>query len=99
VEALVGELLPIADDYVASLAAAVDTRPPSPPRHQRQEVRQQEVTAALVAYSLAIAGARPSKEMALREWRWRNGWFWGRRRTPAHGAWLRRAGVGDDLML
>ena len=34
VEALVGELLPIADDYVASLAAAVDTRPPSPPRHQ-----------------------------------------------------------------
>lgn len=59
--------------------------------------RQEEVTSALLSYSLAIAAARPSKDMALREWRWRNGWFLTRARTPLHAAWLRRAGCGDRL--
>jgi hypothetical protein len=52
----------------------------------------------LLAYSLAIREARPSKEMALREWQWRNGWLLAAGRTPLHLEWLRRAGVGEELL-
>lgn len=75
---------------------------PTTPRQQQEEdeegwqqQRRQRVTAALLSYSLAISSARPSKQMALREWRWRNGWLLGQRRTPLHVAWLRRVGCSE----
>ncbi|KAI8469166.1 MAG: hypothetical protein J3K34DRAFT_287807 [Monoraphidium minutum] len=64
----------------------------------RRRRRCEDVTAALIAYSLAIAAARPSREMALQEWRWRNGWLLGQAATPLHVEWLRRAGCGEQLM-
>ena len=51
------------------------------------------VCQAMAAYSLSIPAAVPSRDMALAELRWRNGWFLQRARTPAHVAWLARAGV------
>lgn len=48
---------------------------------------------SMAAYSLSIPAAVPSRAMALAELRWRNGWFLARARTPAHVAWLARAGV------
>jgi hypothetical protein len=54
-------------------------------------------TAAVVAYSQRIPASRPSRDMALREFRWRNGWFLeaggGLEAQPLHAEWLRRAGV------
>lgn len=47
----------------------------------------------MAAYSLSIPAAVPSRDMALAEFAWRNGWFLSQRRTPAHAAWLARAGV------
>lgn len=51
------------------------------------------VCQSMAAYSLSIPAAVPSRDMALAELRWRNGWFLARARTPAHVAWLARAGV------
>lgn len=53
----------------------------------------QGVCQSMAAYSLSIPAAVPSREMALAELRWRNGWFLRRAHTPAHVAWLARAGV------
>ena len=47
----------------------------------------------MAAYSFSIPTAVPSRDMALAEFAWRNGWFLAQRRTPAHVAWLARAGV------
>ncbi|KAF6264062.1 hypothetical protein COO60DRAFT_269918 [Scenedesmus sp. NREL 46B-D3] len=59
---------------------------------------QASVTQQLVEYSLAIAAAVPSADMARREFTWRNGWFLGRRVTPQHEHWLLRAGCQDLLL-
>lgn len=48
-------------------------------------------------YSLAIAAAVPSAEMARREFAWRNGWFLVRQATQQHVDWLQRAGCQDLL--
>lgn len=58
---------------------------------------QAAVVEQLVSYSLAIAAAVPSAEMARREFAWRNGWFLSRRATPQHVHWLKRAGCQDVL--
>jgi len=47
----------------------------------------------MAAYSLSIPAAVPSRQMALAEFEWRNGWLLSQARTPAHVAWLARAGV------
>jgi hypothetical protein len=59
---------------------------------------QASVSQQLVDYSLAIAAAVPSADMARREFAWRNGWFLGRRVTPRHEQWLQRADCQDLLM-
>lgn len=51
------------------------------------------VTQRLIEYSLSIPTAVPSREMALAEFAFRNGWFLQQARTPRHEAWLQRAGV------
>ena len=57
---------------------------------------------AVIDYSLNIPAAVPSKEMAVREWRWRNGWVLnqgsGLVEQPLHVKWLQRAGISDDLL-
>lgn len=56
---------------------------------------------AVLAYCASIPGAVPSRDLALREWRWRNGAVLraaaAERRLgalPLHAAWCERAGVG-----
>jgi hypothetical protein len=53
---------------------------------------------AVIAYSLCIPDAVPSREMALKEFKWRNGWFLELEQhsfeSKLHREWLRRAGVG-----
>lgn len=64
------------------------------PGHMQVEaLTVQQACAGLDAYSLSIPAAVPSRQMALAEFAWRNGWFLGQCRTPAHVGWLRRAGV------
>jgi hypothetical protein len=61
-------------------------------------LEQASVSQQLVDYSLAIAAAVPSADMARREFAWRNGWFLGRQVTPQHEQWLQRAGCQDLLL-
>jgi hypothetical protein len=61
------------------------------------ELTQAAVLEQLLSYSLAIAAAVPSVEMARQEFAWRNGFFLGQARTPAHCEWLVRAGCADLL--
>jgi hypothetical protein len=60
---------------------------------------QSAVMEQLLSYSLAIAAAVPSVEMARREFAWRNGFFLGlpQGHTPRHCEWLARAGCADLL--
>eukprot|EP00775_Hariotina_reticulata_P004071 gene4071-4318_t len=51
----------------------------------------------LCSYSVAIAAAVPSVQMARQEFAWRNGFFLQQGATPVHGEWLRRAGCSDLL--
>jgi hypothetical protein len=58
---------------------------------------------AVLAYCASIPGAVPSRDLALREWRWRNGAVLraaaAERRLgalPLHAVWCGRAGVGLD---
>jgi hypothetical protein len=77
------------------------------PQQQQQEVpaeiqpwlSQSAVMEQLLSYSLAIAAAVPSVEMARREFAWRNGFFLGlpQGHTPRHCEWLARAGCADLL--
>ncbi|KAG2443026.1 hypothetical protein HYH02_009441 [Chlamydomonas schloesseri] len=62
------------------------------------EAGTERVVAALVEYSLSIAGAVPSRDMAVAEFRWRNGALLDMGPTPRHVAWLRRAGVPQELL-
>jgi hypothetical protein len=60
----------------------------------------EDVCAALLAYSASIHAAVPSVEMALREFRWRNGFFLeqgGAAGNARHLGWLRRAGAPAEL--
>lgn len=50
------------------------------------------VTSALCQYSLSIPAAVPSKQMALAEFEFRNGWFLGQEHTPYHTALLQKVG-------
>jgi hypothetical protein len=52
------------------------------------------VLQGLCDYSLSIRQAVPSRDMAMKEFVWRNGFFLQHgRATPLHCDWLRRAGV------
>lgn len=68
------------------------SRPQLAPCPGRQ-LDSRAVTAALLDYSLSIPAAVPSREMALAEFEFRNGFFLGQAATPAHTRWLRHAGV------
>lgn len=63
------------------------------------ELDHAAVIEQLLSYSLAIAAAVPSVEMARREFAWRNGFFLRlpAGRTPAHCEWLAKAGCADLL--
>ena len=52
-----------------------------------------QMTQALLAYSLSIPDAVPSRQMALAEFDFRNGWFLGQQPTPRHVALLRQVGA------
>lgn len=58
----------------------------------------ERVVAALVEYSVSISSAVPSRDMALAEFRWRNGALLDMGPTPLHVSWLRRAGVPAELL-
>lgn len=62
-----------------------------------------DVVDGLVAYSRAIPTAVPSREMALRETGFRNGWFLlvggGAEAQPSHAEWLARAGVDPEALV
>ena len=73
-------------------AARVLSAPPLP-ISQVESLTAEQAAASMAAYSLSIPAAVPSREMALAEFVWRNGWFLSQQRTPAHAAWLARAGV------
>jgi hypothetical protein len=78
-----------------------------PQQQQQQEgvpeiqpwLSQSAVIEQLLSYSLAIAPAVPSVEMARKEFAWRNGFFLGlpQGHTPRHCEWLARAGCADLL--
>jgi hypothetical protein len=53
---------------------------------------------ALLAYSHSIASAVPSRDMALREFPWRNGFFLGQSVTGRHLSWLNAAGTPPELL-
>mmetsp|Transcript_34726 Transcript_34726/g.65359 ORF Transcript_34726/g.65359 Transcript_34726/m.65359 type:complete len:294 (+) Transcript_34726:1558-2439(+) len=79
IDQLVGELLPLAQRAMSPAAiSGLDV----------EEVRER-----ICQYSLAIPNSRPSREMALAEFPWRNGWFLSQERTPLHVDWLNRANV------
>lgn len=75
------------------LADAQARSGPPPPISQVEGLTAEQAAASMAAYSLSIPAAVPSREMALAEFAWRNGWFLSQQRTPAHAAWLARAGV------
>jgi hypothetical protein len=66
---------------------------------ETEEEERASCADAVVAYCLSIAAAVPSRELALREWRWRNGAVLraaealGGARLPMHARWCERAGV------
>lgn len=60
---------------------------------QVEALTVEQAAASMASYSLSIPSAVPSRDMALAEFAWRNGWFLAQQRTPAHAAWLARAGV------
>lgn len=66
----------------------------------RQELSHAAVLEQLLSYSVAIAAAVPSVDMARRECAWRNGFFLGlpQGRTPLHCDWLVKAGCKDLLL-
>ncbi len=67
---------------------------PHPPIHSQVEaLTADRVAASMASYSLSIPAAVPSRDMALAEFAWRNSWFISQQRTPAHVAWLARAGL------
>jgi hypothetical protein len=97
---LVQEMLPVAAAFLAA-------SPQQPGGQQQQRCGQraghaQPMDAAamvrgLIDYSLSIGQAVPSRQMAVQEFRWRNGFFLLRGgATPAHCGWLRRAGVAVE---
>ncbi|PRW20482.1 hypothetical protein C2E21_8909 [Chlorella sorokiniana] len=86
---LAGELLPLAQRYVL----ASGRRQGLGDLEQVEALTAEQAAASMAAYSLSISAAVPSREMALAEFAWRNGWFLSQQRTPAHVAWLERARV------
>lgn len=65
-----------------------------------EQQRERDACAdAVAAYCASIPGAVPSRALALREWRWRNGAVLRAAarlgcELPLHAAWCERAGVG-----
>ena len=89
---------------LAGLRALANATAPSPAPHlnqprlplstlQVEALTVEGVYRGMADYSLSIPAAVPSRDMAMAEFEWRNGWFLAQRRTPAHVAWLRQAGV------
>ncbi|GLI68956.1 hypothetical protein VaNZ11_013484 [Volvox africanus] len=89
VEALVDELLPVlrggleaaSVNRAGAFEAAQSLRDPEP------------VVSALLEYSVSIAHAVPSREMALAEFGWRNGAILQMESTPLHCSLLQRVGI------
>ena len=77
----------------ASTQCSSGLPPLLPPPPQVAVLTPEQAAASMAAYSFSIPTAVPSRDMALAEFAWRNGWFLAQRRTPAHVAWLARAGV------
>mmetsp|Transcript_37984 Transcript_37984/g.96101 ORF Transcript_37984/g.96101 Transcript_37984/m.96101 type:complete len:350 (+) Transcript_37984:222-1271(+) len=95
---LAAELLPLAlalfhrqPDASAELSSDAGVPTDAPPA--------EAVTADLCEYSLSIPRAVPSWDMAVAEFRWRNGALLGCAATPLHVEWLRRAGVPEELLM
>jgi hypothetical protein len=91
VEALVAELLPVAQRYIRTKTNA-EPRPVA-------ALQAGEIAAALNAYSLSIPRSVPSVAMAIAEFRWRNGWFLAQEVSPLHVEWLRQAGVNPEQLM
>jgi len=101
VQRLVGELLPIAMELFSETSSEECHRFPgsiNPVPDEQLVVAQ--VTEDLCNYSLSIPAAVPSKDMALREFRWRNGPLLaaGATRQPLHVARLRQAGCPEHII-
>jgi hypothetical protein len=90
------------DSQQAQLQPNSSSSEPSSSSSSKQlphELDKATVMEALLSYSLAIAAAVPSRDMARRELAWRNGFFLGLPygRTPRHCEWLVTAGCQDLL--
>jgi hypothetical protein len=97
VSQLVAELLPLGQRYLQDTASK-DSALTQPARAcQHSQLDHAAVMEQLLSYSVAIAAAVPSVDMARREWRWRNGFFLQQPggRTPRHLEWLARASCSD----
>lgn len=95
VRQLVRELLPLLRAQLQQAAGLMPGAEEATTKLQDEDA----VVASLVSYSLSIAGAVPSRDMALAEFRWRNGavlGFGGRQKL--HREWLARAGVTEELV-
>ncbi|KAI7840115.1 hypothetical protein COHA_006156 [Chlorella ohadii] len=86
---LAAELLPLAQRYVLDSGR----RQGLGELQQVEALTADRVAASMASYSLSIPAAVPSRDMALAEFAWRNSWFISQQRTPAHVAWLARAGL------
>ncbi|GAQ90061.1 hypothetical protein KFL_005940060 [Klebsormidium nitens] len=91
-----GGLLPTraqeGDPHWSSNSVASETLPVESTADGSEE-RIERLVDSLCEYSLAIGAAVPSREMALAEFEWRNGWFLSKETSPTHLAWLQQAGV------
>ncbi|KAG2442911.1 hypothetical protein HXX76_002987 [Chlamydomonas incerta] len=97
VAALTAELLPPLCRQLRGIAAA-GAGPAAAEAAAALEAGSELVVDALVEYSLSISSAVPSRDMALAEFRWRNGALLGMGPTPLHVSWLLRAGVPAELL-
>jgi hypothetical protein len=96
------DLRALAAELAAAAAAAAEGEEEEEGGASRWEEdadERERCAAAVVAYCESIAGAVPSRALALREWPWRNGAVVRAANKagvalPLHEAWCERAGVG-----
>ena len=96
VEALVQELLPLCQAFLDDQRCALGLDARSV--HSVLGMGAAQTAGALCGYSACISAARPSRQMALDEFAWRNGWLLSREGTPLHEEWLARAAVPAGLL-
>ena len=63
-----------------------------------QETARTETIAGVLSYSQSIPTAVPNREMALKEIRFRNAWFLGKKKTKLHCELLEKAGVDSEAI-